>query len=154
MDYWTNGGASASSASVEWGTPQAFFDALDATWGFTLDACAVAGNAKCPRFFSPEQDGLVQDWGQETVFCNPPYGRGETGRWLRKAWEASGSGATVVLLIPARTDTRWWHDYAMLGDVTFVKGRLKFVHADGRSDSAPFPSAVVVFRARPEAVAA
>lgn len=142
--FWTADGAAASSTSVEWATPQAFFDALDARWHFTLDACATAENAKCARFFSPEEDGLAQDWGGQVVFCNPPYGRGETGRWLRKAWLASYRGATVVLLIPARTDTAWWHDYAAFGEVTFVRGRLKF--NDGK-DSAPFPSAIVVFRA-------
>lgn len=144
--FWSGDGAAQSSRSVEWGTPQQFFDALDATWRFTLDACASEKNAKCRRYFSVENDGLGQDWGRETVFCNPPYGRGETGRWLKKAWEASRLGATVVLLIPARTDTAWWHDYAAKGEVTFVRGRLKFVHENGRGDSAPFPSAIVVFR--------
>jgi len=121
---------------------------LDEEFGFTLDACAQEWNAKCPSYFTPEIDGLTQDWGQNVVFCNPPYGRGVTGRWLAKAWDASRSGATVVLLIPSRTDTAWWHDYAAKGEVRFLRGRLKFERPDGPGSTAPFPSAVVVFRGR------
>lgn len=135
-----------TSATDQWATPPALFRELDAEFHFTLDACAEAWNAKCPRYFSPEQDGLMQDWGQEVVFCNPPYGRGVTGKWLAKAWEASRAGATVVLLIPARTDTAWWHDYAAKGEVRFLRGRVRFLSPAGEQSSAPFPSAVVVFR--------
>jgi len=133
-----------SSASDDWGTPQAFFDELHAEFGFTLDVCASARNAKCPRFFSREDNGLEQTW-TGTVWLNPPYGR-EIGLWLRKAVESWRGGATVVCLVPARTDTAWWHDYAALGEVRFVRGRLRFVSAEGEKSSAPFPSAVVVFR--------
>ena len=97
-------------------------------------------NAKCERFFTIEDDGLLQDW-QGRVWMNPPYGR-EIGRWMRKAYESSLAGATVVCLVPARTDTAWWHDYAAKGHVSFIRGRLKFGDA---KNSAPFPNAVVTF---------
>lgn len=139
--FWTD--IHASSRTDQWATPQTFFDDLHAEFGFTLDACAAASNAKCKRYFTAKDDGLTQDWGREIVWVNPPYGRNITGRWMEKAYRASRQGATVVLLVPARTDTRWWHDFAMKGDVRFVRGRLKF--GDGQSP-APFPSAVVIFR--------
>ena len=118
------------------------FDELDKEFDFTLDPCATDENAKCNRYFTKEEDGLKQDWGQERVFMNPPYGRTIT-RWMEKAYEASLMGATVVCLPPARTDTKWWHEYAMKGEIHLIKGRLKF---GGAKNSAPFPSAVVVFR--------
>lgn len=122
-------------------TPQAFYDALDAEFGFELDVCALADNAKCEKYYTPEQDGLKQNW-EGVCWMNPPYGR-EIGKWMEKAYNASLGGATVVCLIPSRTDTRWWHKHAMLGEIRFIKGRLKFGDA---KNSAPFPSAVVVFR--------
>lgn len=130
-----------SSAAEMWATPQGFFDGLDTEFGFQVDVCAIAENAKCARFFTPEEDGLAQEW---TGICwmNPPYGR-TIGRWMRKAYESSQLGATVVCLVPARTDTVWWHEYAMKGEIRFIRGRLKF---GGHKNSAPFPSAVVVFR--------
>ena len=132
-----------SSKTDQWATPQAFFDQLDAEFHFTLDPCADSQNAKCDRYFTEEQDGLSQDWGTETVFCNPPYGRTETGRWVAKCAEAASKGATVVMLIPARTDTKWFHQHIYKkADVRFIKGRLKF--GDSK-DAAPFPSMVVVF---------
>jgi len=132
-----------SSANCEWATPQWLFDALDREFGFTLDPCATAGNAKCKRFFSRADDGLRQSWAGEVVFMNPPYGR-EIAAWMRKAWESAlHGGDTVVCLVPARTDTNWWHDYAMRGEVRLLRGRLKF---GGAKYGAPFPSAVVVFR--------
>lgn len=130
-----------SSKTDLWATPQDFFDEWDSKFGFTLDVCAIESNAKVPNYFTPELDGLEQDW---TGICwmNPPYGRGIRD-WVRKAYLSSLSGATVVCLVPARTDTSWWHDYCMKGEVYFIRGRLKF----GLSKSnAPFPSAVVVFR--------
>lgn len=130
-----------SSEKVEWETPQAFFDELDLEFGFDLDVCALPENAKCDRFFTPEDDGLSQEWCG-VCWMNPPYGR-VIGDWMRKAYESSRQGATVVCLVPARTDTRWWHDYAMKGEIRFIKGRLKF---GGAATSAPFPNAVVVFR--------
>ena len=129
-----------SSRSDDWATPQDFFDRLDAIFDFTLDPCADAKNAKCTRYFTRAQDGLAQSWGGERVYMNPPYGR-EIGEWVKKASEAK---ALVVCLLPARTDTRWWHDYVVSGggQVFFLKGRLSFGEAEA---SAPFPSAVVIF---------
>ena len=133
-----------SSLSDQWGTPQDFFDVLDAEFGFTLDVCASEWNHKCDRFFTEEDNGLLQVW-DGVCWMNPPYGR-EIGKWMAKAVVPWRRGATVVCLVPARTDTAWWHDYAMLGEVRFLRGRLKFVSLDGVKSSAPFPSAVVVFR--------
>ena len=130
-----------SSATDLWATPQDFFDKLHAEFGFELDVCATPENAKCPRYFTKEQDGLAQEWAG-TCWMNPPYGR-EIGHWMRKAHESAQGGATVVCLVPARTDTAWWHDYATKGEIRFVRGRLKF---GGHKNSAPFPCAVVVFR--------
>lgn len=130
-----------SSASDNWETPQDFFDALNDEFHFTLDAAASDGNAKCARYFTKVQDGLAQDW-TGVVWCNPPYGR-EVKRWVAKAAKSAGKGAVVVMLLPARTDTRWFHDYINgKAEVRFVKGRLKF---GGAKNSAPFPSMVVVF---------
>ena len=133
-----------SSETDLWATPQDTFDALNAEFGpFDVDVCAVAGNAKCASFYTPETDGLAQDWAPSRCWMNPPYGR-TIARWMCKAWEESLRGATVVCLVPARTDTAWWHDYAMKGQIRFLRGRLKFGNA---KHSAPFPSAVVVFPA-------
>lgn len=131
-----------SSKSDEWETPQEFFDKLDQAFGFSLDACALSENAKCERFFTPEDDGLKQRWAG-TVWCNPPYGRA-IGKWVRKAYESWKGGTTVVMLLPARTDTKWFHDYIYKqAEVIFVKGRLKF---GGCKNPAPFPSMVVIYR--------
>ncbi len=124
-----------------WGTPQWLFDALDKEFGFTLDPATDGTNAKCSRFFTEETNGLLQDWGTETVFVNPPYSECEA--WMLKAYKAAQNGATVVCLVPVRTDTNWWHRYAMKGEIRFLRGRLKFGDA---TDPAPFPSAVIVFR--------
>lgn len=139
-----------SSKSNEWGTPDSIYRPLDQEFGFSLDPCARnAEEAKCQRFYTPAEDGLLQPWGEEIVFCNPPYGR-EIGRWVQKAYLAAHDGATVVMLIPARTDTNYWHDYVIGAgaEVRFCKGRISFVNNDTGQveDPAPFPSAVVVFR--------
>lgn len=127
-----------SSRADLWATPQGFFDELDEEFHFDVDVCALAENAKCRSFYTPDVDGLKQVW-EGTVWCNPPYGR-EIGQWVKKAAE---SGTTVVMLLPARTDTRWFHEYIYgKAEIRFVKGRLKF--GDGKN-SAPFPSMVVVF---------
>jgi phage N-6-adenine-methyltransferase len=131
-----------SSGSELWATPADFFNKYDAIYSFDLDVCALPGNAKCAEFFTPEIDGLTQDWAPHTCWMNPPYGR-EIGAWMRKAYIESQKGATVVCLVPSRTDTAWWHDYAMKGEIEFIRGRLKF---GGSPNSAPFPNAVVVFR--------
>jgi phage N-6-adenine-methyltransferase len=125
-----------------WATPRGFFDRLNSVFRFDLDVCALPENAKCERFFTPADDGLAQNW-RGNCWMNPPYGR-TIGAWVEKAYRsAKENGATVVCLLPARVDTRWWHDFCAHGEVHFVKGRLKFGAA---TDSAPFPSAVVVFR--------
>jgi len=129
-----------SSATDLWATPQDLFDKQDAIYGFELDVCATADNAKCSRFFTEEDDGLKQPWSG-VCWMNPPYGR-TIGMWMRKAYESSLAGATVVCLVPSRTDTHWWHNYAMRGKIEFIRGRLKFGNA---KNSAPFPSALIVF---------
>jgi phage N-6-adenine-methyltransferase len=138
-----------SSRTDEWPTPQSFFDLLDAEFHFTLDACATRRNAKCARYFTAAQDGLRQDWGTHRVFCNPPYGR-EMRAWACKCFDASRTGALVVLLAHARTDTRWFHGWVYgKAELRFVKGRLRF--GDG-AQSAPFPSLVAVYRPRRVAI--
>lgn len=130
-----------SSATDMWETPQPFFDVWNAKFRFDLDVCATDENAKCAHYYTKENDGLSKRW-VGTVWMNPPYGK-EIIKWMKKAYESARDGdATVVCLVPARTDTAWWHDYAMKGDITFIRGRLKFGNA---KNSAPFPSAVVVF---------
>lgn len=136
-----------SSASVEWSTPQDLFDKLDAQFHFDIDVCATPQNAKCALFFTKKQDGLAQRW-KGTCWMNPPYGR-EIKKWMEKAYKSSLGGAIVVCLVPARTDTAWWHDYAMRGAVTFIRGRLHFGNA---KNSAPFPSAIIVFGSDKEAI--
>lgn len=130
-----------SSATGEWETPQVLYDELALIFGgFTLDPCATKENAKCACYFTREDDGLSRDWTGK-VFMNPHYGR-EIGEWVKKAWTESLKGTLVVCLLPARVDTRWWHEYAAKGHVYFLRGRLKF----GRSSkSAAFPSAIVTF---------
>lgn len=132
-----------SSATDLWATPQSFFDELDREFSFDLDVCALPENAKCERFYTPEQNGLQQEW-QGRCWMNPPYGR-KIGDWIKKAYESSLRGATVVCLVPARTDTKWWHDFCMKGDIRFIRGRLYFEGGNGAGDRAPFPSAVVIF---------
>jgi len=128
------------SQTNEWATPQHVFDALNSEFNFTLDPCATAENHKCARFFTLEDDGLAHSWASERVFMNPPYGR-VIGNWIAKSY--TEIDALTVCLIPARTDTRYWHDYCMhASEIRFVVGRIRF--GDSRN-SAPFPSAVVVF---------
>ena len=130
-----------SSKTDLWYTPQDFFKKYDDVYKFETDVCATDDNAKCAKYYTEEMDGLSQEW-RGVCWMNPPYGR-TIGKWMKKAYESSLSGATVVCLVPARTDTNWWHDYAMKGDIEFIRGRLKF---GGSKNSAPFPSAVVVFK--------
>ena len=131
------------SQSNEWATPRAFFDELDREFHFTLDPCSTHDNAKCAKHYTEEDDGLAQDWAGETVFCNPPYGRA-IADWVKKcAEEAQKPGTTVVMLIPARTDTRYFHTYIYRrAELRFIPGRLHF--NDG-PQGAPFPSMVVIF---------
>ena len=132
-----------SSRTDEWATPAGTFSELDAEFHFNLDPCATAENHKCPRYFTKEDNGLAQDWGGYNVFCNPPYGRA-IKEWGRKcSEEAKKPGTLVVLLIPARTDTAYFHDYIYhkVREVRFIRGRLHFNEAG----PAPSPSMVVVF---------
>lgn len=133
-----------SSKTDLWATPQKFFDELDAEFHFTLDPCATPENAKCEKFYTVADNGLEQDWSGETVFCNPPYGR-EIYNWVFKCWrESKKPNTTVVMLIPSRTDTRYFHEfiYKKAREIRFLRGRLKF---GDQKNSAPFPSMVVVF---------
>lgn len=148
-----------SSERSDWETPDSLFQEWNAKYKFTLDAAASKENAKCERFFTVEEDGLKQSWANEVVWVNPPYGRVPWNRkitwpdlWCAKAsWESRYNGATVVMLLPARTDTRWWHDHVWDEskgtfregvNAQFIKGRIKF---QGAENGAPFPSVVVVF---------
>jgi phage N-6-adenine-methyltransferase len=143
-----------SSKNMNWCTPQDFFDKLNAEFHFVLDAAATEHSAKCSNFFTPETDGLNQSWNcGGAVFCNPPYGR-SLKKWIQKAYHESQSGQTIVLLIPARTDTAAFHDYIYgKAEIRFVRGRLTFTDEDGipkkdncgRAQPAPFPSMIVVY---------
>jgi len=133
-----------SSKRHDWETPQAFFDELDREFHFTLDPCATPETTKCEKFFTVKENGLLQNWGGETVFCNPPYGR-ELPKWIEKCAKES-KHAKVVMLIPARTDTRAFHEFIYgKAEIRFIKGRLKF-RIDGKEEyPAPFPSMIVIF---------
>ena len=130
--------------TVEWGTPNALFAALEEEFHFTLDVAAQPDNAKCGHYYTPELNGLVQPW-HGICWMNPPYGP-TMDQWMCKAHASSLAGATVVCLVPARTDTLWWQTYATQGEIRFLKGRLTFGNA---KNPAPFPSAVVIFRPPP-----
>lgn len=131
-----------SSKNQAWETPKDFFDKYDALFHFETDVCALPENAKCKRFFTPEMDGLKQEW-TGVCWMNPPYGI-QIGKWVRKAYESARDNlATVVCLLPARTDTRWFHDYILPhAEVQFIKGRIKF---GGAKENAPFPNMLVTF---------
>jgi len=133
-----------SSKTEMWETPQEFFDEMNNTHHFTLDVCATIDNTKCERFFTPEIDGLKQDW-TGVCWMNPPYGR-EIGKWIEKAYnESKKNNCKVVALLPARTDTKYFHQFIYKKEgvsINLLKGRLKF---GGHTNSAPFPSMVVVF---------
>lgn len=145
-----------SSATDNWPTPQSFYDTLDAEFGFTVDACASTTNHKAPHYYALDhadphrRDGLAGDWAFDarnsggSTYCNPPYGRG-IDRWMAKAADTARAGVTVVCLVPARTDTRWFHDHVLAegAEVRFVKGRLKFGNATA---GAPFANLVIVYR--------
>lgn len=130
-----------SSKTAEWETPQAFFDKLNEEFKFEIDVCATVENTKCKIFYTKEDNAFRFNW-LGSVWMNPPYGR-EIIKWMQKAYEESLKGATVVCLVPARTDTKWWWEYAMKGEIRFIRGRLKF---GGSKTGAPFPSAVVIFK--------
>lgn len=136
-----------SSEKQDWCTPQHFFNELDAEFHFVLDAAATHQNSKCKRYFTPKENGLIQSWDVGgAVYCNPPYGK-EIGLWVKKAYEESQKGITIVMLIPARTDTKYFHEYIYhKADIRFIKGRLKFTDENGTpKGTAPFPSMVVIY---------
>jgi site-specific DNA-methyltransferase (adenine-specific) len=138
-------GYMAPSKTVEWGTPQDLFDSLNKEFNFTVDVAADSSNAKCSVYYTKETDGLSQDWSGQTVWCNPPYGK-EIALWVKKAHEtvAASPGTTVVLLIPVRSDVRWFHDYVLgKAEIRFIRGRLKF---GGSKTAAPFPNMLVVYK--------
>ena len=133
-----------SSNCNEWATPQQFFNGLNKEFNFTLDPCATIENAKCDKFFTKEENGLLQSWKGERVFCNPPYGK-EISVWVEKCYKEIQSGAElIVLLIPARTDTKYFHRYIYNKfEIRFIQGRL---HFNESKQSAPFPSMVVIMK--------
>lgn len=133
-----------SSKTDQWATPQNFFDELNKEFNFTLDPCADEFNHKCEKYYTQKEDGLSKDWGNEIVWCNPPYGK-EIGKWVKFAFENNKFWKnTIVMLLPARTDTKWFHEYIYgKAEIRFVKGRLKFGNS---KNSAPFPSMVVIFK--------
>lgn len=135
-----------SSDKQDWRTPQHVFDFFDSRYHFQLDAAAREDNALCERFIGPEEDALSVPWKAQTVWLNPPYGRG-VGKWVEKAYREAQAGRTVGVLIFARTDTSWWHDYVMRAKLVFlIRGRLKFLGDNGEpKNAATAPSCFVVF---------
>lgn len=133
-----------TSNKDDWETPQNLFDELNAEFDFEVDVCADNYNSKCDSYYDEGLNALECDWskGHTSAFMNPPYGR-RIGEFVKKAYDESQKGCTVVCLLPSRTDTKWWHDYCMKGEVRFIKGRLKFSNSN---NSAPFPSAIVIFK--------
>ena len=129
-----------SSTRLDWATPTALYQALDAEFRFAVDACADNGNAKCANFLRADE-GLAVDW-PSPAFVNPPFGR-EIPKWIAKAHEQAQRGVTVVALVPSRTDTRWFHDFILnQAEIRFIRGRLHFDDGGGR---ATFPSAIVIW---------
>lgn len=132
-----------SHKSCEWETPKDLFEGLNKQYDFNLDVCATKENAKCACFFDKKDDGLIKEWKRKRIWCNPPYGN-EISKWVKKAYDSRFDNEIIVMLLPARTDTRWFHEYIYnKAEVVFLKGRLKFGNS---KNSAPFPSMIVVFR--------
>ena len=132
-----------TSNKDDWETPDDLFQRLDDEFHFQLDVCASSKNTKCETYFTKSVDALTCDWfDYGVIFMNPPYGR-QIGKFIKKAYEESQKGCTVVCLLPARTDTAWFHDYCKKGEIRFIRGRLKF---SGSKNSAPFPSMIVIFK--------
>lgn len=132
-----------SQQTCVWSTPDWLFQELDKEFNFKTDVCALPENAKCEKYFTPEDDGLLMPWSG-SCWCNPPYGNA-IADWVHKAWRESKNGCTVVCLLPARTDTRWFHNYILNAatEIRFIKGRLKF---GGSKNPAPFPSMLVIYK--------
>lgn len=136
-----------SSDKMDWGTPIFLFKKLNNYFNFTLDPCCSNENKKCEKYYTIEQDGLNQNWSNEIVFMNPPYGR-EMKNWIKKAYLESLKGATVVCLVPSRTDTKWFHDYVYgKSDIVFLNKRLQF---EGSDNKAPFPSMLIIYNSNVE----
>ena len=130
-----------SHSSDEWETPQWLFDQLDQEYNFTLDVAATPDNAKCSKFYTKKDEGLFCNWSGENVFSNPPYS--QIYSWMKKASEERWRAESIVMLLPSRTDTKWFHEFAfMASKIVFIKGRLKF---GGSKNSAPFPSMLIIF---------
>ena len=148
-DFLKPGGAALTSNKDDWETPQAFFESLNAKYHFAIDLAASKDNTKCDRYFSVDDDSLSQDWSVDfggAMYLNPPYGR-HIGDWVKKAYETSlRVNVPIVLLIPARTDTSYWHDYIFgKASIKFIRGRLKFEQNGMAVGPAPFPSAIIVY---------
>lgn len=145
--------AAMGSTVHTWATPPELFAKLDAEFGFTLDPCCVPDTAKCSKFYTPVEDGLVQDWSADRVFMNPPYGR-SLPVWMQKAWQESQRGALVVCLVPVRTDTAWWHDWVIGkgAEIRYLRGRVSFL-LDGKKGQPTYPSALVIYRPAKEQAA-
>nr|UVX39255.1 MAG: DNA N-6-adenine-methyltransferase [Bacteriophage sp.] len=146
-NFTNAGGAAYMSDRMDWETPTDLFAELDKEFHFTLDAASSETNHKCPEYYTAENSAFDHEWGGHTVFCNPPYGRA-IADWVRKcSMEASRKNTIVVMLIPARTDTKWFHDYILnRAEIRFLKGRLRFETDGVPGGTAPFPSMVVVMR--------
>lgn len=147
-----------SNKNNAWCTPRDFFNELNKEFNFILDPCCMPKSALCDKYYTPNEDGLKQDWSGEVVFVNPPYGR-EIGKWVKKSYEEGQKENTIiVMLIPSRTDTRYFHNYIYnKAEIRFIKGRLKFIDLDFKGDEkdrklspAPFPSMIVIFRNKSE----
>ena len=137
-----------SETVTTWATPWPFFKALDTEFNFSIDVCALKETAKVSRFYSPDDDGLSQNWSNETIWMNPPYGRGQNVyAWVEKAFHAAREGkSTCVCLLPASIDTRWFHNFVMnSSEIRFVKDRIWF-EFDGVPGRANHASMIVIFR--------
>lgn len=129
----------------DWSTPQDLFDELNKEFHFTLDPCASDWNHKCKKYFTEKDNGLEKDWGKNVVFMNPPYGK-VLNDWMKKAYESSQKGAVVVCLVPSATDTAWWHDYAMKGEIRYLRGRPRFVTPEGTWQQTFSPSVIIILK--------
>ncbi len=134
-----------SSKSDEYSTPLKLFKQLNKEFNFTLDACASLENAKCDNYYTKENNGLLQEWENESVFCNPPYS--DIKLWVRKCYQEAKNNKVIVMLIPARTDTKYFHNYIYkIAEIRFIKGRISFELEGKKIGEAPFPSMIVVYK--------
>lgn len=137
-----------SSQKEDWETPQDLFDELNREFHFTVDVASNDNNYKIKKHYTEKENGLLQNWDNEVVWCNPPYGK-EISKWVEKAYLSKG---ITVMLLPARTDTKWFHKYIYKEgsvQIRFIKGRLKFGNS---KNSAPFPSMIVIFEKQEKGV--